>query len=279
VCYLHNPPLRWFPMRLPFQNRVEAPVLRKPAPTTLPKMQRSDLASLYRAARVGGDFFDCVTVGPDRMIFTLLDIAGKREEALGIAAAAQETLRTRAPELFSEADLNEADAITDLVLAINQSILAAAGGVRCAPGVVACYNESMGFVTYVNAGSVPALLRSDGAVTALEAGGLPLGLFSHATHDAQVCVMGEGSSLLLTSRGLLEVKAGGEEYGMERLTESLRTAKDSSARDLCNDVLAGVGEFIEQNKRRFLRFGGGQNNGESLGENDVTTVALVRCPA
>ena len=239
-------------------------------------MQHSDLASLYRAARVGGDFFDCVSVGPDRMIFTLLDIAGKREQALGIAAAAQETLHERSPELFAAADLNEADAVTDLVLAINQSILAAAGGVRCAPGVVACYNEAFGMVTYVNAGSVPALLRTDGVVTSLESGGLPLGLFSHATHDAQICVMPNGSSLLLASRGLLEVKAGGEEYGIERLKESLRTAKGSSARDLCNDVLAGVGEFLEQNKRRFLRFGGGQGNGESLGENDVTTVALVR---
>lgn len=243
-------------------------------------MQHSDLASLYRAARVGGDFFDCVPVGSDRLVFTLLDIAGKREEALSIAAAAQETLRILAPQLFEATDLNEANAITDLVLAINQSILSAAGGVRCAPGIVACYNEGLGIVTYVNAGSVPALLRTDGAVTALEAGGLPLGLFSHATHDAQVCVMANGASLLLTSRGLLEVKAGGEEYGIERLKESLRKARESSAHDLCSDILAAVGEFIEQNKRRFLRFGGGgQGNGESLGENDVTTVALLRCSA
>lgn len=243
-------------------------------------MQRSDLASLYRAARIGGDFFDCVSVGSDRLVFTLLDIAGKREQALGIAAAAQETLRTAAPQLFADEDMNEADAITDLVLAVNQSILAAAGGVRCAPGIVACYNEAVGIVTYVNAGSVPALLRTDGVVTALEASGLPLGLFSHATHDAQVCVMPDGSSLLLASRGLLELKAGGEEYGIERLKESLRKARESSAHDLCSDVLAAVAEFVEQNKRRFLRFGGGnQGNGESLGENDVTTVALLRCSA
>ena len=266
-------------MRLPFKQRAEAPALRKPAPTTPPKMQRSDLASLYRAARVGGDFFDCVAVGPDRLIFTLLDIAGKREEALSIAAAAQETLRTLAPQLFEAADLNEADAITDLVLAINQSILSASGGVRCAPGIVASYNEEIGIVTYVNAGSVPALLRIDGDVTALDSSGLPMGLFSHATHDAQVCVMPDGSSLLLASRGLLEVKAGGEEYGIERLKESLGKARQTSAHDLCSDVLSSVGEFIEQNKRRFLNFGGGQGNGESLGENDVTTVALLRCPA
>lgn len=245
-------------------------------------MQSADLAALYRAARVGGDFFDFIQIGEDRLIFVLLDIAGKRDQALDIAAAVQDALRTKAPELFSAPDLNEADAVTDLVLVVNQTILNASGGVRCAPGIVGCYNESVGIVSYINAGSVPALLRSDGTITVLEASGLPLGLFSHATHDAQICVLGEGATLLLTSRGLLEVKAGGEEYGIERLKKSLQNANDATARDLCSDVLRNVSEFIEQNKRRrFLGFGGNnhaQANGEaeSLGENDVTAVALLR---
>ncbi|MGZ4814198.1 MAG: PP2C family protein-serine/threonine phosphatase [Terriglobales bacterium] len=245
-------------------------------------MQCSDLAALYRAARVGGDFFDFVPVGPNRLIFALLDIAGKRDQALHVAACVQEALRARAPELFSKDDMNEADALTDLVLAVNQAILKAAGGVRCAPGIVACYNEMLGIVYYINAGSVPALVKAEGAITVLEAGGLPLGLFSHATHDAQVCVLPEGGSLLLTSRGLLEVKAGGEEYGLERLKESLRVANGGSAHDLCSHVLRTVSEFIEQNKRRrFLKFGGNSTNGETdaLGENDVTAVALLRSSA
>jgi len=267
-------------MRLPFQSRVETPELRKPAPSIPLSLPGSDLAALYRAARVGGDFFDFVQVGDDRLIFVLLDIAGKRDQALNIAASVQESLRSIAPELFASADLNEADAITDLVLSVNQTILNAAGGVRCAPGFIGCYNESMGIVSYINAGSVPALLRLDGEISVLEASGLPLGLFSHATHDAQICVLPEGASLLLTSRGLLEVKAGGEEYGIERLRNSLQKAGDSSARDLCSDVLRAVSDFVENHKRRrFLGFGSApQSNAETdpLGENDVTAVALLR---
>lgn len=229
---------------------------------------------------MGGDFFDFVQVGPERLIFALLDIAGRRDQALHIAAAVQESLRATAPELFGTADLNEADAVTDLVLSVNQTILTASGGVRCAPGIVGCYNETLGIVSYINAGSVPALLRIDGTITVLEASGLPLGLFSHATHDAQICVLPEGASLLLASRGLLEVKAGGEEYGIERLKEGLQKARDESANDLCSDVLRGVSDFIESNKRRrFLGFGGSSpanGDADSLGENDVTAVALLR---
>lgn len=270
-------------MRLPFQSRVETPVLRKPAPSTPPKMQCSDLAALYRAARVGGDFFDFVQVGSERLIFALLDIAGKRDQALHIAAAVQETLRSLAPELFAAADLNEADAVTDLVLAVNQTILTAAGGVRCAPGIVGCYNETLGIVYYINAGSVPALVKVGDSITVLEASGLPLGLFSHTTHDTQVCVLPEGGSLLLASRGLLEIKAGGEEYGIQRLKDSLRVANGGCARDLCSEVLKGVSDFMEQNKRRrFLSFGSSSSSSgeaDSLGENDVTTVALLRSAA
>src|SRR4051812_28431706 len=265
-------------MRLPFQKTVETVALRQPAPSPPPKLQSSDLAALYRAARVGGDFFEFLQVGTDRLIFVLLDIAGRRDQALDIAAGVQETLRSNVPKIFSAADLNEADAITDLVHLLNAKILSAAGGVRCAAGFVGCYNESLGIVSYINAGHVPALLRENGSISELEASGLPLGLFSHATHDAQMCVIPEGGALLLASRGLLEVKAGGEEYGFDRLKTSLKDATcNGDACELCSSVLRGVSDYVEQNKRRrFLGLVGPHADGDSFGENDVTTVALIR---
>ncbi len=269
-------------MRLPFQKTVETVALRKPAPSDPPKLSASDLAALYRAARVGGDYFEFIQVGPDRLVFMLLDIAGRREQALHVAAAVQDNLRVRAPELFAQNDLNESDAVTDLVLELNQTILSAAGGVRCAPGFVGCYNESLGIVSYINAGSVPALVRDNGSISVLEASGLPLGLFSHATHDCQICVLPQGASLLLASRGLLEVRAGGEEYGIKRLRDGLQQAPLSNARELCSSVLRHVSDFAEQNKRRrFLGLVGPQASpeGDSLGENDITTVALIRAVA
>lgn len=269
-------------MRLPFQRSAEQVALRKPAPCLPPKLKSSDLAALYRAARVGGDFFEFVRVGDERLVFVLLDIAGRRDQALDIAASVQETLRSNAPKIFGAPDLNEADATTDLVHMLNAKILSAAGGVRCAAGFVGCYNESLGIVSYINAGHVPALVRENGTISVLEASGLPLGLFSHATHDAQMCVIGEGGALLLASRGLLEVKAGGEEFGLDRLKSSLQQATNGDARELCSSVLRSVGEFVEQNKRRrFLGLVGPQatGDGDSLGENDITTVALIRSRA
>jgi serine phosphatase RsbU (regulator of sigma subunit) len=269
-------------MRLPFQKPAETVALRQPAPSLPPKLKTSDLAALYRAARVGGDFFEFVQVGPERMVFVLLDIAGRRDQALDIAAGVQETMRSNVPIIFNAPDVNEADAITDLVHMLNAKILSAAGGVRCAAGFLGCYNEPLGIVSYINAGHVPALVRHNGTISVLEASGLPLGLFSHATHDAQMCVIPETGALLLASRGLLEVKAGGEEYGFDRLKASLKDApSNGDARELCSSVLRNVSEFLEHNKRRrFLGLVGPQTlEGDSLGENDITTVALIRSHA
>src|SRR5262245_30936808 len=106
---------------------------RHPLPPVLPARAGLGISACYRTARVGGDFYDFVEVSETRVLFTLLDIAGKKEEALNIAAGAQAVLRERGQDLLGREDVNVADALTDLLLEINRTILAAANGVRCAP--------------------------------------------------------------------------------------------------------------------------------------------------
>ena len=55
----------------------------------------------------------------------------------------------------------------------------------------------------------------------LQANGLPLGLFSHSTHDSQFCSLQPGSMLMLVSKGLVELKAGGNEFGIHRVQQLL----------------------------------------------------------
>src|SRR5438876_6848104 len=77
-------------MKIPFQSSPQSTAgLRKPEPTALPELSSAQLAAVYRAARVGGDFYDFLQVG-SKLLFVLLDIAGKRQTALHIAAAAQD---------------------------------------------------------------------------------------------------------------------------------------------------------------------------------------------
>ena len=267
-------------MKIPFLSRTPVRKLRKPASAKFPDLPTLRVSALYRGARVGGDFFDFIQVGSSRLLFLLLDIAGKREEALHIAATIQDVFHGAA-DLFYVDDVNEAVALISMLLDINRAIMQAAGGVRCAPAFLGCYNEVLGTCCYVNAGHTPALLKQDGDITVLEPNGLPLGLFSHATHDAQLCVMGKGSALVLVSRGLIEAKAHKEEFGLGRVKQALQEAPRQDAEALCNLVLERVREFIEsQQKHRLLSKNNHQiADSDPLGENDTTPLALVRSAA
>ncbi len=243
----------------------------------MPEMPTVSIAAQYRAARVGGDFFDFIAAGQSRLLVLLLDIAGKREEALHIAAVAQDVFRGGA-DLFMHEDVNEAVALPHLLLDINHAIMDAAGGVRHAPAFIGCYSEVLGIFSYVNAGHTPALLKDESGVTEFGATGLPLGLFSHATHDAQIMVLSLQSAVLLVSRGLIEVKNGGEEFGLERVKDVLSGSSSHTPKELCGHVLEAVRVFAERPRRQLLGLGkrASPADGNSLGDNDVTALALIR---
>ncbi len=249
-------------MRLPFKSSAPNRELRKPEPSAIPKLPNSSLAALYRAARIGGDFYDFVATPAGRLVFMLADIAGKREEALHIAAYAQDIFRKKVEENFSGEFFNEHDAMTDLLIDVNRAIMAAAGGVRNSPTFVGCYEERLGTLSYINAGHPPALLRDSTGITQLPANGFPLGLFSHAAHDTQLSVLQPGAALLLASKGLVESKHKSKEFGTERLSKVLESAQFSSATDLCAGILDAVEQYT--------------NSGTKKAENDITAVALVR---
>jgi len=251
-------------MKLPFLNHTAQRELRKPAPSSIPKLDNLQVAMQYKGARMGGDFFDFIEAEPSRLIFVMMDIAGKRDEAMHIAAAVQDRFREAVPDLFTGAGVNEAQAAADLNIVINRTILEAAGGVRCAPAFLASFDEGVGTLTYVNSGHTSALVRDGEGTTELESNGVPLGLFSHAVTDAQLWVLQPGSTLLLASKGLIESKKGFQkEYGFKRLASVVKEAQFSTAAELCAQVLGDVEKYT--------------HNADA--ENDVTTMALMRTAA
>ena len=175
--------------------------------------------------RVAGDFYDSIRVSPERVLFGLLDVAGRREDNRGILTAAQEIFRTFGAELFSRPDINESDAMTELSLRINRGLIETSNGVRSCPAFIACYHEKFGTLCYTNAGHTPGLLRDSTGIAELGSTGLPLGLFSHATSEAPTVGLEKGAALLLVSRGVVECegyrKRSGEEFGLERVKQLL----------------------------------------------------------
>ena len=216
----------------------------EPVPTVFPKIEGADIAALFAGNRVAGDMYDSIRVSPERILFGLLDVAGRRESNRSVLTTAQEVFRNVGAELFSGSDINEANAMTELNHRINRAIIDSCHGVRSCPAFIACYHEQFGTLCYTNAGHTPGLIRDHAGTTQLGSTGLPLGLFSHATADAPTVGLDKGAALLLVSRGVVECTGkGSEEFGLERVQRVLESIQLTSAHALCASVLKGVGEF------------------------------------
>jgi sigma-B regulation protein RsbU (phosphoserine phosphatase) len=175
-----------------------------------PVLRHAEIAAAYSGQRVADDFYEFLRVGPSRMLFVLLDIAGLRADTREILIAVQKTFRTLAPELLSGEDFNETTAMIELCNEMNLAILR--GGLRSCPAFIGCYNEDLGTVCYANAGHTLGLLRDKTGITPLEATGLPLGLFSHTMRSAASCHLMPGSALLVVSRGIIEADYGDADH-------------------------------------------------------------------
>jgi serine phosphatase RsbU (regulator of sigma subunit) len=241
-------------------NHGKSVAPQEPVQAEVPELHAAQLAAAYYGERQGGDLHDFVRVTPNRVIFGLLDMAGRLAENSAVVSAAQQTFRTRSPELFSAADVNEADAMAELCLELNRAIMSAEGGIRSCPAFAGCYNEDLGTICYFNAGHTPGLLRDMTGISELGATGLPLGLFSHATCEAPLIALPPGAALLLVSRGLLEGKRRREEFGLERLKTGMQQAANETAQELCATVIDDVQQFMRKPPVH----------------NDVTALALVR---
>lgn len=235
-------------MRSLFHFRASVPAVAvEPVPTVFPTIAGADIAAVFVGRRVAGDFYDSLRVSPERVLFGLLDVAGRREGNRGILIAAQEIFRNFGTELFSRPDINEAEAMTELCLRINRGLIESSHGVRSCPAFLACYHEKFGTLCYTNAGHTPGLLRDRTGISELASTGLPLGLFSHATADAPTVGMEKGTAVLLVSRGVIE--CGGhngnaaDEFGLERVKQLILAAPSGGAQQLCSSILNGVGKF------------------------------------
>ena len=249
-----------------FQSRVpEVVPAVEPAAGEFPKIQGAEIAASTYGKRVAGDFYDFLRVSPERILFGLLDIAGRRENNQALLSTAQNIFRTAGTELFAAPDINESEAMTTLCHRLNRGLMEAAAGVHSCPAFIGCYNEKFGTLCYTNAGHTPGLLRDSNGAVELRSTGLPLGLFSHATSDAPTVGLEKGAVLLLVSRGVVEGsckddKAEDLEFGLEHLRERLQADSSRTAQAISGSILNTAGELTC----------------EPLVPDDMTALALVR---
>lgn len=225
-------------------KRAQPPQRTELARADVPKLKGAEIAAVFYGQRIAGDYYDFLRANDSRVLFGLLDVAGRREDNREILTAAQVSFRASGAELFQADDINEPDAMIELCVRLNRAIIKACKSVCSCPAFLGCFNERLGTICYVNAGHTPGLLRDASGFTPLPATGLPLGLFSHMPADAQIVALQPGAALLIVSRGVVDATCNGEDFGLEGVKRNFQPDGVTNARDLSASIITSLQQFM-----------------------------------
>jgi len=207
-------------------------------PQTLPSLRTLDYAGLCIQAReVGGDYYDFLSLGNDQVGFVIGDIAGKGIAAALLMANLQANLRSQSA--------NAANEPQRLLRSVNQLFYENTTENSYATLFFARYDDDNQRVLYVNCGHLSALLlRKDGSLERLDSTGTVLGLFEEWDCSVGEIEISAGDILALYTDGITEAfDAAEEEFGEQRLVESLRRHRESTSQGLLAAIVADVQQF------------------------------------
>ena len=209
----------------------------------------------YPALDVGGDYYDWMELPGGEVVIIIGDISGKGFPAALLMASLQASFRAIA--LAGVSDLG------DLMGKLNLLMYDASPTNRFATSFCCVYDSLSGLLRYSSAGHNPALLvRANSKEPAwLRTPGVALGLRRKSTFEQSELTLGEGDRLVLYTDGITEARnPEGDDFGEERLFETICATGDRSASEIVEDVLEAV-----------HRFAAG-----TIQHDDITLIAAVR---
>lgn len=221
---------------------IAANVQQKLFPRAARRLETLDYAAQCVPAReVGGDYFDFLEIAPGSMGFVLADVSGKGVPAALLMANLQASFRSQPPgELLRPAAA---------LATVNRLFFESTSAERFATLFFAVYNDRSRKLRYVNCGHNPPLLlrASDDNGTDVErlpATAMMLGAFANWTCAEAEIELRPGDSLAIYSDGVIEAGlGGGEEFGEQRLIDTMRAARSKPAEELVRTVLDAVSAF------------------------------------
>jgi len=213
-------------------------------PQVQPELKTVEYAGICLQARqVGGDYFDFLNLGRQRLGLIIGDVSGKGIAAALLMANLQAALRSQSALAFDQPEL--------LLRSVNRLFYENTGDSAYASLLFAEYDDATRRLRYANCGHLSGLLlRRDGTVEHLHSTSTLLGLFNEWDCAMQEQELAPGDVLALYTDGITEASnERGEEFGERYLIESLQQHRELSCQALLNTIVDGVQRFSSQEQR------------------------------
>lgn len=213
-------------------------------PQTQPTLKSLEYTGLCIQARaVGGDYYDFLDLGQERLGLVIGDISGKGIAAALLMANLQANLRSQCAIAW--------DHPQRLLRSVNQLFYDNSPDTAYATLFFAEYDDHARRLRYVNCGHLSALiLRSDDTLDRLDSTCTVLGLFKEWDFSVGERPLFAGDTLLLYTDGITEsFNDRGEEFGEQRVIAALRQHRDLPSPALLRAIVDEVARFSPQEQR------------------------------
>src|SRR5271165_2339629 len=217
-------------------------------PQFQPQLRTLEYAGIcLQARKVGGDYFDFLSIGPDRMGMIIGDVSGKGIAAALLMANLQASLRSQSALAFDQPEA--------LLRSVNRLFYENTVDSAYASLLFAEYDGETRRLGYVNCGHLSGLLvRSDGKVDRLESTSTLLGLFREWNCSMREQQFSPGDVLALYTDGITEASnERGEEFGERCLIEALQQHRGLPCQALLTALVDGVRRFSFQEQHDDIK--------------------------
>jgi sigma-B regulation protein RsbU (phosphoserine phosphatase) len=229
--------------RLDRDLEIARDIQRVLLPSEPPAVDGFEISGLSIPAReVSGDYFDYIKVDDQRLGVAIADVSGKGIPASLLMAICRSVLRSEAAKNPSPADVLHKvnrqiypDIKEDMFISMAYLVL----------------NHSRAGVMLARAGHDAPLLYKAGSKTVerVKPPGMVVGIdsgsvFDRLTNDFTI-TLERGDCLLLYTDGVTEaLDSAGDEFGMDRLVESVNAGASDGAEAMIQRVIEGVRNFV-----------------------------------
>jgi serine phosphatase RsbU (regulator of sigma subunit)/predicted enzyme related to lactoylglutathione lyase len=229
-----------FERRAAQELEIAKQVQARLSPQIQPRLRTVEYVGMCLPARqVGGDYFDFLNLGPQRLGLIVGDVSGKGIAAALLMANLQASLRSQSAVAFDDPEA--------LLRSVNRLFYDNTSDNAYASLLFAEYDDSTCRLRYANCGHLSLLLRRDGNVEQLESTSTLLGLCKEWDCSMREQELPPGDVLVLYTDGVTEASNHhGQEFGERCLIESLRQHRELSCQALLTAVVDGVQRFSSQ---------------------------------
>ena len=207
-------------------------------PEAFPRLAGFDCAATSRPARlVGGDFYDVIRLGEDRVGLVMADVSGKGLPAALFMALTRSLVRAEAQRYVSP---------RETLLRVHQLLQEMSRTelfVTVLYGVLDLAAETF---YYTRAGHERPILHSPGSgeCRCLEGEGMFLGIVDPVIMEERSHHLLPEDRIVLFSDGITDASSpDGQFFGRQRLMAAIAESETATARDLCDGIIRRVETF------------------------------------